>query len=198
MLFNFKKVSKERKDQAQAWINSIKDWLNNNPLVEDWYLTLGSGYTGYGRTTQYDGDTKSTSFKIMTRKNGKLMDVYPNPFTSVEEIQEAIELAIENRSKNSTGSYTVGGPSDYYYHEVSMGKSHTNEWYESFNNVENFKLVKKLAKYINKHKIEVPSTRWFYFSNDQLIIKRSIDQYEKDFYNFINSVTHIVNVKTVI
>lgn len=197
MLFNFKKVTVERKEQAQAWINSIKDWLDTNQLVEDWYLTLGSGYTGYGRATKYNGDTQSISFKIMTRKNGELMDVYPNPFTSTDEIQETIEMAIENRSKNSTGSYTVGGPSSHYYHEVSLGKSHPNEWTESYQSewIAKNSLVRKARKYLNKNKIEIeiPSDV-SYFDINENSIKLVITTRTSKINKFIDDLNKVVNV----
>lgn len=159
MLFNFRKVSKERKENAQAWINEIKGFLNANPIIENWYATLNSGFLGYGPGRfRCNGDVDNSSLVIHTRKNDELMDVHFNLFVSVEEIEEGIKLAIQERTKNSTDSYWIGGPKERYYHTCTLGKSHPGTWDEIYQSewVAKNKAVRKVRKYINKNGIEIP------------------------------------------
>lgn len=165
MLFNFKKVAVERKEQAQAWINSIKDWLDANQLVEDWLVKLSSGFAGYGTGRhRFDGTQESGELVIYTRKNGYLMDVIIPLFLKKEEIQERIELAIECRSKNATGTYWIGGPYKQWVYNSEISKAHPNSWKEYSQDewILKNKLVRKLRKYINKNKINIPEyILWF-------------------------------------
>lgn len=165
MLFNFKKVAVERKEQAQAWINSIKDWLDANQLVEDWLVKLSSGFAGYGTGRhRFDGTQESGELVIYTRKNGYLMDVVIPLFLKKEEIQERIELAIEYRSKNATGTYWIGGPYKQWVYNSEISKAHPNSWKEYSQDewILKNKLVRKLRKYINKNKINIPEyILWF-------------------------------------
>ena len=196
MLFNFRKVSKERKENAQAWVNEIKDFLNTNQLIEDWHVILSSGFLGYGPGRfRCNGDVDNSSLVIHTRKNDELMDVHLNLFATTEEIQECLELAIQERTKNSTDSYYIGGPREKYYHEVTLGKSHPDEWTESYQSewIAKNSLVRKARKYLNKNKIEIPSDV-SYFDINENSIKLVITTRTSKINKFVDDLNKVVNV----
>lgn len=159
MLFSFRKVSKERKESAQAWVNEIKEYLNANPIIENWYVALKSGFLGYGiGSFRCDGDASDSSLIIHTYKGDKMMDVHFNLFVSIEEIEEGIKMAVQERTKNATGSYWIGGPKERYYHTCTLGKSHPDNWDEIYQSewIAKNKAIRKVRKYINKSNIEIP------------------------------------------
>lgn len=164
-LFNFKRVGMEKKNQVCSWLEEIKEYLNTNPLIEDWLVRLSSGFAGYGTGRhRFDGTQESGDLIVYTRKNGHLMDVIIPLFLRKEEIQERIELAIECRSKNSTGSYWTGGPYKQWVYNSEISKDHPNYWKEYSQDewILKDKLVRKLRKYINKNKIDIPTyVSWF-------------------------------------
>lgn len=196
MLFNFRKVSVERKENAQAWINEIKEFLDTNPIIEDWYVVLTSGFLGYGiGRFRCNGSWENSSLVIHTRKNGQMMDVHLNIFISPDEIQEHLERAIEERTKNATDSYWVGGPRARHYHEVTLGKSHSDEWTERYQSewIAKNRLVVKARKYLNKNKIEIPENiSYFDINGDslKLVITTRTSQINK----FVDDLNKVVNV----
>lgn len=164
-VFSFKKVSIERKNQVYSWLEEIKEYLNTNPLIEDWFIGLHSGFAGYGTGRhRFDGSRESGELIIHTMKRDCLMDVHIPLFLDKDQIQERIELAIECRSKNSTGSYWIGGPYESWVYNSVLSKSNQYEWndYSEDKWIVKNKLIRKLRKYINKKGIDVPNyVSWF-------------------------------------
>lgn len=164
-VFNFKKVSVKRKSEVYSWLEEIKEYLNASSLVEDWLVKLSSGFAGYGTGRhRFDGTQESGELVIYTRKKGHLMDVVIPLFLKKEEIQERIELAIECRSKNSTGTYWTGGPYKQWVYNSEISKAHPNSWKEYSQDewILKNKIIRKIRKYVNKNKIDIPAyVSWF-------------------------------------
>lgn len=193
-VFSFKRVSAEKKNQVCSWLEEIKEYLNTNPLIEDWLVKLSSGFAGYGTGRhRFDGTQESGELVIYTRKNGHLMDVCIPLFSNTEDIQRLIEIGIEERTKNYTGTYWTGGPYKQWVYNSEISKANPNSWKEYSQDewILRNKLVRKLRKYINKNKIDIPEyVSWFDTNwNDSIGLMVSIINPEVlDFNNKLNEV----------